>query len=180
MTTGPIRVDVVHDGVEVVGRPRRIAVGLDDSGGADVRHRGERDAVGLGLGADPAHVGDVELTRGAQQEGVHGRVAVLLQHRDVDGRAVLGVGDGGRVLEQGGRDRVARDELTAPLLILRGSHDPIATDEWCTRLLEAAGGGTLRIVPGHRHVVVHTAAADVADAIVEHARSTATVPPSAA
>jgi pimeloyl-ACP methyl ester carboxylesterase len=61
-------------------------------------------------------------------------------------------------------------ELTAPLLILRGADDPIATDEWCTRLVRATSEGTLRTFSGHRHVVVHTAAADVARAILDHAR----------
>ena len=68
-------------------------------------------------------------------------------------------------------DRIAG--LTAPLLVLRGSDDPIATDDWCGRLIDAAGAGTLRTFPGHRHVVVHTAAADVANAIIEHARTPA-------
>ena len=59
--------------------------------------------------------------------------------------------------------------LTAPLLIIRGGHDPIATTEWCERLLRLAGGGTLHVIDRHRHVVAHTAADRVAHAIVGHA-----------
>lgn len=65
--------------------------------------------------------------------------------------------------------------LTAPLLVLRGSNDPIATDEWCSRLIRAAGGGTLQTFPGHRHVVVHTAAAEVAAAILTQVGSSGAV-----
>ncbi|MBO0983769.1 alpha/beta fold hydrolase [Rathayibacter sp. SD072] len=61
--------------------------------------------------------------------------------------------------------------LAAPLLVVRGSNDPIATEEWCSRLIAAAGGGTLRTVPGHRHVVVHTAPGEVAREILAHART---------
>lgn len=61
--------------------------------------------------------------------------------------------------------------LAIPLLVLRGSNDHIASDDWCNRLLDAAGRGTIGVIPGHRHVVVHSAAADIADAITEHART---------
>lgn len=55
--------------------------------------------------------------------------------------------------------------LTRPLLIIRGANDPIAVATWCTRLTEIAGGGVNVTIPRKRHVVVHTAADDVAQTI---------------
>ncbi len=57
-------------------------------------------------------------------------------------------------------DRVAA--LTAPVLVIRGGKDRIANLRWCTALRDRAASGTLAVVPGHRHLVQHTAAADVA------------------
>jgi pimeloyl-ACP methyl ester carboxylesterase len=56
--------------------------------------------------------------------------------------------------------------LTRPLLIVRGANDPVATASWCDRLAALAGGGGVTVsIPGHRHVVVHTAPEDVALAV---------------
>jgi pimeloyl-ACP methyl ester carboxylesterase len=61
-------------------------------------------------------------------------------------------------------DRVA--DLQAPLLVIRGSADPIARMDWCRRLRGRAGSAaSLVIVPGHRHLVQHTAPAAVASAV---------------
>lgn len=59
------------------------------------------------------------------------------------------------------------DELTRPLLVIRGDHDPIANRRWATWLASRAPDGTSRSIPGYRHNVVHSAAADTAQAIIE-------------
>jgi pimeloyl-ACP methyl ester carboxylesterase len=60
-------------------------------------------------------------------------------------------------------DRVR--DLAAPLLVIRGGDDPIAGPAWCALLSERAVRGTLVEVPGHRHVVQHTAPREVAAAV---------------
>lgn len=59
-------------------------------------------------------------------------------------------------------DRVAG--LGMPVLIVRGTRDPIAGRAWCRRLRDRARAGTLVEVRGP-HVVLHTAARSVASAI---------------
>jgi pimeloyl-ACP methyl ester carboxylesterase len=56
-------------------------------------------------------------------------------------------------------------ELRMPVMVLRGSSDPIATGEWCRILTRRAAEGTLVEVPGCGHVVQHTGTAQVAEAI---------------
>ncbi|MDP3950687.1 MAG: alpha/beta hydrolase [Microbacterium sp.] len=64
-------------------------------------------------------------------------------------------------------DRVR--ELTKPLLIIRGSSDPVAGRTWCRRLRDLApGASTLVEVPGGHHVVQFAAPAAVACAIRSH------------
>lgn len=60
-------------------------------------------------------------------------------------------------------DRVS--DLTVPLLVVRGGDDPIAGTAWCALLSDRAVRGTLVEVPGHRHVVQHTAPREVAAAV---------------
>jgi pimeloyl-ACP methyl ester carboxylesterase len=60
-------------------------------------------------------------------------------------------------------DRVS--ELSQPLLVMRGGRDPIAGIEWCRRLRDRAGSGSLVVVPGHNHIVQYTAPRAVASAI---------------
>lgn len=60
-------------------------------------------------------------------------------------------------------ERVA--SLTQPMLVLRGGNDPIASEDWCRRLVARAPTGCLVTVPGHRHVVQFTAPRAVAGAI---------------
>jgi pimeloyl-ACP methyl ester carboxylesterase len=55
--------------------------------------------------------------------------------------------------------------LTCPLLIIRGGDDPIAGQAWTRRLRDHAPAGSLVMVPGHRHLVQHTAPRTVAHAI---------------
>lgn len=61
--------------------------------------------------------------------------------------------------------------LRAPLLVIRGERDPVATEEWCRWLSRQSRGGVLETVPRHRHVVVHTAAAHVSELITTFARN---------
>ena len=76
-------------------------------------------------------------------------------------------------------DRVA--ELARPLLLIRGSRDPIAGLEWSRLLREradAAAGPSARsasasrsslvVIPGQHHVAQHSAPRAVASAILAH------------
>ncbi|KAA9133781.1 alpha/beta hydrolase [Microbacterium caowuchunii] len=56
-------------------------------------------------------------------------------------------------------------ELSAPLLIIRGGADPVATRQWCRRLRDAAGTGRLVEVPGRPHIVQWGAPRAVASAL---------------
>lgn len=60
-------------------------------------------------------------------------------------------------------DRV--QQVRQPLLVVRGSRDPVARGDWCRQLAEAAPHGTLAEVPGKGHVVQHTGTPAVATAI---------------
>jgi pimeloyl-ACP methyl ester carboxylesterase len=60
-------------------------------------------------------------------------------------------------------ERVA--SLTRPLLVLRGGNDPIASEQWCRRLVARAPIGCLVTVPRNRHVVQFTAPKAVAGAV---------------
>jgi pimeloyl-ACP methyl ester carboxylesterase len=63
-------------------------------------------------------------------------------------------------------DRVP--ELSSPLLVVRGSRDPIAGLEWCRQLRDAARSGRLVQIPGGFHVAQHSAPKAVASAILAH------------
>jgi pimeloyl-ACP methyl ester carboxylesterase len=58
--------------------------------------------------------------------------------------------------------------LSRPLLVMRGSRDPIAGLEWCRRLRDAAPRGRLVQIPGAVHVAQHSAPKAVASAILAH------------
>ncbi|OII38641.1 alpha/beta fold hydrolase [Plantibacter sp. MMLR14_011] len=60
-------------------------------------------------------------------------------------------------------DRIA--EVTAPVLVVRGGNDPIAGTGWSRLLRDRASHGSMAVVPGHRHVVQHTAPRTIASAI---------------
>ncbi|MDF9750444.1 alpha/beta hydrolase [Arthrobacter sp. ES3-54] len=66
-------------------------------------------------------------------------------------------------------ERIA--EVNAPILILRGSRDPVASREWCRLLAQRAVAGEFREVPGCGHVVQHTGASRVAKAIRDFDRT---------
>ena len=63
-------------------------------------------------------------------------------------------------------DRV--QDLTMPVLVLRGGKDPIAGLEWCRRLRDRARTGDLVIIPGSHHVAQMSAPGAVASAILAH------------
>jgi pimeloyl-ACP methyl ester carboxylesterase len=56
-------------------------------------------------------------------------------------------------------------ELSMPVLVIRGGSDPIATTDWCRRLVHQRSDARLVAVPRHRHVVQFTAPRAVASAI---------------
>lgn len=57
--------------------------------------------------------------------------------------------------------------VQAPVLVMRGSRDPIASRRWCGRLRTAAQSAVLVEIPGRVHNVQHSAPGAVASAI-EH------------
>jgi len=63
-------------------------------------------------------------------------------------------------------DRAA--SLSAPLLVIRGSRDPIAGLEWCRRLRDRAVTADLVEIPRRHHVAQHSAPRAVAAAILAH------------
>jgi pimeloyl-ACP methyl ester carboxylesterase len=56
-------------------------------------------------------------------------------------------------------------EVDAPVLVLRGFRDTVASRDWCRRLAGRAMSGEFREIPGSGHVVQHTASGQVAQAI---------------
>ncbi|MEE2523682.1 alpha/beta hydrolase [Pseudarthrobacter sp. J75] len=63
-------------------------------------------------------------------------------------------------------------QVQQPVLVVRGSRDPVARGRWCRELAETAPHGTLVEVPGKGHVVQHTGTAAVATAITKWASAT--------
>lgn len=72
-------------------------------------------------------------------------------------------------------DTLAR--LTQPVLILRGSLDPIANRAWCERLARTAPHGRVREIPGQPHAVHRTGASLVVDAILDLVNNIPLAPP---
>jgi pimeloyl-ACP methyl ester carboxylesterase len=56
--------------------------------------------------------------------------------------------------------------VTAPVLVLRGASDPVATADWCRQLGERAPIGTVLEIQGTGHVVQHNRALEVTEAIL--------------
>jgi len=56
-------------------------------------------------------------------------------------------------------------ELSMRVVIIRGGDDRIAPLPWCRRLRDSARDGALLVVPGHAHVMQHSAPKAVASAI---------------
>ena len=74
-------------------------------------------------------------------------------------------------------ERIA--SVAAPVLVLRGANDPVASADWCRRLAARAARGRLVEIQGTGHVLQHNRAAEVAGAILAfastHAAAEATV-----
>jgi len=60
-------------------------------------------------------------------------------------------------------------DVTQPVLVARGGHDPIADARWVERLAAAAPDGRVATIAGFRHNVVHSGAAATAAVVVEFA-----------
>ncbi|MDQ0819646.1 pimeloyl-ACP methyl ester carboxylesterase [Arthrobacter sp. V4I6] len=60
-------------------------------------------------------------------------------------------------------------EVAAPVLVVRGAHDPVASADWCRRLAGRAAMGRLVEIQGTGHVAQHNRSAEVAEAILSFA-----------
>lgn len=60
-------------------------------------------------------------------------------------------------------------EVSAPVLVLRGSNDPVAPVDWCRRLAARATTAQFLEIEGTGHVVQHNRAVEVADSILAFA-----------
>lgn len=58
------------------------------------------------------------------------------------------------------------EELRVPVLVVRGSRDPVAGDDWAHRLAGHAAEGDVVVIPGSAHHVERTAARAVASVIM--------------
>ncbi len=67
--------------------------------------------------------------------------------------------------------------LAQPVLILRGSLDPIANRAWCEKLARTAPDGRVREIPGQPHAAHRTGASLVADAILDMVTDIPLAPP---
>jgi pimeloyl-ACP methyl ester carboxylesterase len=52
--------------------------------------------------------------------------------------------------------------IAAPVLVVRGEHDPIANQSWCESIAELCPTGRLAIIPGVAHTLCYTAAVQLA------------------
>ena len=59
--------------------------------------------------------------------------------------------------------------VTAPVLVLRGANDPVASADWCRRLAGRAASGRMVEIAGTGHVVQHNGSYEVAGAILDFA-----------
>ena len=59
--------------------------------------------------------------------------------------------------------------VSAPVLVLRGASDPVASADWCRRLAARAAHGQLLEIEGTGHVVQHNRSVEVAAAILDFA-----------
>lgn len=57
-------------------------------------------------------------------------------------------------------------KVACPVLVLRGSRDPVAREPWCRELSRAARSGTFGDIPGQPHVAQHGAPHLTAEAIL--------------
>jgi pimeloyl-ACP methyl ester carboxylesterase len=61
--------------------------------------------------------------------------------------------------------------VTQPVLVIRGSRDPVALRTWCQKLAATAPIGTFLEISGKPHIVQHGAAAQTAAAVLAHTRT---------
>ena len=59
--------------------------------------------------------------------------------------------------------------VSAPVLVVRGADDPVASADWCGRLAAHAARGQLLEIEGTGHVVQHNRSVEVAGAILDFA-----------
>ncbi|MET3951656.1 alpha/beta hydrolase [Arthrobacter sp. UYEF36] len=59
--------------------------------------------------------------------------------------------------------------VSAPVLVVRGASDPVASADWCRRLAAHADRGQLLEIEGTGHVVQHNRSGEVAGAILDFA-----------
>lgn len=57
-------------------------------------------------------------------------------------------------------------QVTQPVLIIRGSNDPISRHPWCSRLAATARDGRLVVIPGQPHVAHRGGAREITEAIL--------------
>ncbi|TFB62807.1 alpha/beta fold hydrolase [Cryobacterium sp. Hz7] len=69
----------------------------------------------------------------------------------------------------GYRTDLALGEVHSPILVIRGTNDPVSGSTWCASLAAAAPDGHVFEVAGHRHLVHHSAAVQTAAIIEGHA-----------
>ena len=53
--------------------------------------------------------------------------------------------------------------IQAPVLVVRGEHDPIANQRWCEEIARLCPQGQLEIIPGVAHTLCYTAPVQLAD-----------------
>jgi pimeloyl-ACP methyl ester carboxylesterase len=102
-------------------------------------------------------------------EDPHQIPLIIADVRDAGPRRIL------RTLRHAVGHRIERriPLVDAPILILRGQHDPIAPAEWTTRAAASARTGSTGVIPGAAHNAVTTAGALVAGQAVTFARTLA-------
>lgn len=59
-------------------------------------------------------------------------------------------------------------DIEAPVLVCRGTRDPLVSDRWAAELTRACGDGTLRIMPGATHAMCHDSAVELARVVEYH------------
>jgi pimeloyl-ACP methyl ester carboxylesterase len=58
--------------------------------------------------------------------------------------------------------------VSQPVLVVRGSRDPVAPRPWCEKLAATAPNGRFLEIPGKPHIVQHAASAETAAGIIAH------------
>lgn len=79
----------------------------------------------------------------------------------------------------GYRTEDALPRLEVPLLVVRGSRDPICTREWAEEMTALAPRARLVEIPGGAHVTMFSRPQEVADEVLAEVRATAAAPPAA-